>query len=452
MVTPRSAQNIDLGEAVSEARAHYISRNPKSLSQHQARKQVIPSGNARDSVAMQPFPITLARGEGSRIWDVDGHEYLDCMADYTTGLFGYGHPAINAAVTEVVADGIVRGGPNPYQAPFAELLVERFPSLELVRFCNSGTEANLMVMATALAHSGRKQFLTFHGSFYGTVMDYCASETARPLNLPIPKVMATFNNIDETVELIRDNASDLAGVILEPMMAGAGCIPADGAFLRAVREACDEHGVLLIFDEIVTSRLAPGGLQEYYGVTPDLTTLGKHLGGGLPFGAFGGRRDIMERFDPTRSDGYTHHGTFNGNVLTMAAGLAGLRDGFSVSAAKELNARGVALKQRIGDAIEKRGLAMQLSGIGSLMMIHFHNRPIRSPGDVVGGKTAVTHVPSKAELLRLDMLESGYYFGPAGFIGLSLPFSDDDAKDLVDALEEFLDIRAALLREPAIPG
>jgi glutamate-1-semialdehyde 2,1-aminomutase len=439
-------RNLDIGEAVKEARARYVSQNPESLAEHEARRQVIPSGNTRDSIAMAPFPLTLDHGDGARVWDVDGHEYLDCMADYTTGLYGYGHPVIDGAVAEVLADGTVRGGPNRYQAPFAEMLVERYPSLDLVRFCNSGTEANLMVMATAVAHSGRSRFLIFHGSFYGAVMDFCATEAARPLNLPIDVVRATFNDIDETVGLIAREASNLAAVMIEPMMAGAGCIPAEDGFLDAVRAACDAHDVLLIFDEIVTSRLAPGGLQEAYSVTPDLTTLGKHLGGGMPFGAFGGRRHIMERFDPARTDGYTHHGTFNGNVLTMAAGLAGLRDAFTPEATRDLNNRGEALKARIRVLIQDRGLAMQVTGIGSLMMMHFHDRPIRSPADAGGGKVAAGDTPSMGELLRFDMLERGFYFGPAGWIGLSLPFSDNDADQLMAALADVLDIRAPLFK------
>ena len=445
-----STRNLDIGEAVREARERYISHNPKSLGEHEARRLVIPSGNTRDSVAMQPFPLTLSHGEGVRVWDVDGHAYLDCMADYTTGLYGYRHPVIDEAVAAALAEGTVRGGPNLYQAPFAAMLVERYPSLELVRFCNSGTEANLMVMATAVAHSGRHKFLIFHGSFYGAVLDYCASEAARPLNLPIAVEMATFNDVEETVGLIAREASNLAAVMVEPMMAGAGCIPADGDFLHAVRAACDAHDVLLIFDEIVTSRLAPGGLQEAYGVTPDLTTLGKHLGGGLPFGAFGGREEIMARFDPARPDGYTHHGTFNGNVLTMAAGLAGLREAFTPQATRELNARGEALRDCIRRLIEDRALAMQVTGIGSLMMIHFHDRPIRSPADTDGGKAAATNTPGMGELLRFDMLDRGCYFGPAGWIGLSLPFSDDDAEQLVAALADVLDVRAPLLQRPAL--
>jgi glutamate-1-semialdehyde 2,1-aminomutase len=439
-----TTQNLDIADAVKYARDRYAARNPESQLQHESRKRVIPSGNPRDSVAMQPFPLTLSRGEGSRIWDVDGHEYLDCMADFTTGLYGYRHASIDAAIERVLTDGSVRGGPNPYQAPFAEQLVARYPSLELVRFSNSGTEANLMVIATAAAYSGRDRILTFHGSFFGAVMDYCATEAAQPLNLPIPLTMATFNDIDGTVETIRREAGRLAAVMLEPMMVGAGCIPADGAFLQAVRQVCDENNLLLIFDEIVTSRLAFGGLQEYYGVTPDLTTLGKHLGGGMPFGAFGGRREIMEHFDPMRPGGYTHHGTFNGNLFTMAAGLAGMEKAFTPEAARNVNARGEKLKNAILGLIESRDLPMQVTGIGSLMMIHFHDRPINSPADVEGGKSASAS-SGKGALLRLDMLERGFYFGSGGFIGLSLPFSDHDADCLVDALDRFMTEHAALL-------
>jgi len=227
-------------------------------------------------------------------------------------------------------------------------------------------------------------------------------------------------------------------VIVEPMMGSSGCIPASAEFLGALREATAETGALLIFDEVMTSRLAPGGRHGALGITPDLLTLGKYLGGGVSFGAFGGRADIMSGFDPNSGSAWPHAGTFNNNIMTMTAGLAGLTQLYTPEACVALNAMGDGVRGRLNAAIEKRDLPMQFSGIGSMNTVHFRPDPVLRPEpDPIGNR--------KRDLMHLDMIHAGVYHARRGMMNLSLPMTDADLDVAVAAFEEFLDSRRALL-------
>ena len=307
-------------------------RRPKSL----------PGGNTRSILFYPPFPVTITRGEGARLFDLDGHEYLDFLGEYTAGLYGHSDPVIRAAVEQALADGILLGAPNRHEAELARLMCARFPSCELVRFCNSGTEANLNALSGARAATGRSHILVFEGAYHGGMLSFAHGPAS--MSIPFPYVFARYNDLEGTLALIEQHAEELAAIIVEPMMGAGGCIAAEPDFLRGLREAATRHGIILIFDEVMTSRLAPGGLQEALGITPDMTTFGKYLGGGMSFGAFGGRSAIMGRFDPSRPDALPHSGTYNNNVLTMAAGVAGLSKVFTPAAAEGADREGRALQ------------------------------------------------------------------------------------------------------------
>ncbi len=261
-----------------------------------------------------------------------------------------------------------------------------------------------------------------------------------PLNLPIPTFTATYNDIDGAEKMIRAHANELAAVIIEPMLGGGGCLPADRDFLVALRRACTEHNVILIFDEVMTSRLSPGGLQARLGVIPDMTTLGKYIGGGMSFGAFGGRRDIMELFDPTKPDSLPHAGTFNNNVLTMAAGAVGFGEVYTPEAADRLNARGEKIRERLNAICKKAGVAFQFSGIGSMMTAHATTRPIRTAADIAAGSQ------DAKELFFFDMNAAGIWIARRGFVALNIMIGDGEAGRFVAAVEEFVAARKALLK------
>ncbi len=429
--------NIDLASALAEAEASYIANNSQSRACFEAACEVMPGGNTRTSIFYSPFPLTLANGAGARLTDVDGHEYVDFLGEYTAGLYGHSNPVIRAAIDRALDGGIVLGGQNETEAKLAAAVVDRFRGIERVRFTNSGTEANLMAISTARAVTGRTHVMVMKGGYHGGVFYFAAPEM--PINAPFPFVLGRYNDIDFCRELIAEHADDLACVLLEPMLGGAGCIPAEPEFLAMLRAETARVGALLIFDEVMTSRLAPGGLQGRLGITPDLTSLGKYIGGGLTFGAFGGRADIMDRYDPRRADAIPHAGTFNNNVLTMNAGLVGLTEVYPKDAVEAFNARGDVLRGRLNGLAEERGLALQFTGIGSMMSIHFRRGRIRDFDDIQAGNMELR------TLLHFDMFERGIYIARRGMFNLMLPMTDADLETLVAALTEFFDSRAGLL-------
>ena len=436
-MTSQAALNVSIEAALAEAEEVFVAANPKSREREQAARGSMPGGNTRTVLFYPPFPLTVVRGEGAYIWDLDGHRYADFLNEYTAGIYGHSNPLIQEAVREALMSGIVLGGPNRYEAQLAEAVCARFPSIDLVRFCNSGTEGNLFALSTARAVTGRSHIMVFEGAYHGGVLYY--AKGGSPINAPFPTVIGPYNDAERSLDLIERHGAQLAAILIEPMMGAGGCIAAEPEFLRALREAATRHGIILIFDEVMTSRLSPGGLQQATGVIPDMTTLGKYIGGGLSFGAFGGRKEIMERYDPHRADAIPHMGTFNNNVLTMSAGVAGFTKVFTEEAVVELNERGESLRQRLNELAENRGLPMQVTGVGSLMAVHFNPRPVRSPADSDGDDLMAL------ALLHLDMLARGQYLARRGLITLSLPLVEADYDALVEAVDEFLASRASVL-------
>src|SRR5215469_6316389 len=308
---PTHHANIDIGAALAEAEELYRACNPKSLAQHREACAALPGGNTRSAIHVDPFPLTMTCGEGARLWDLDGHEYVDFLSEFTAGIYGHSHPAIRGAIEAALDGGLNFGAHNALEARFAAAICARFPSIELVRFTNSGTEANLMAVSAACAITGRPKILVFKGGYHGGVF-YFRGNGSR-LNAPFDYLLGRYNDLSAVEALVQPHRRELAAILVEPMQGTTGCIPADRAFLAGLRTLADDTDALLIFDEVMTSRLAPGGLQEAHGIYADLTTLGKYVGGGMSFGAFGGRADIMERFDPRRLDAFQHAGTFNNN-------------------------------------------------------------------------------------------------------------------------------------------
>ena len=386
-----------------------------------------------------PFPIAWARGEGCRLWDEDGHGVVDFLGEATAGVYGHNHPAIRQAIETQLGLGWNFGGHTALEGELAGLLQGRFPSLEKLRFCNSGTEANMFAVQTARVMTGRPSVMGFGGCYHGGLLTFTAKEN--PLNVPIPTVVATYNDVEGSAALIEAHADELACVIVEPMIGGGGCIPAEMEFLRMLRERTARHGIVLIFDEVMTSRLGAGGLQGEHGITPDLTSLGKYICGGMSAGAFGGRADLMERYDPRQEVPLQHSGTYNNNVFSLRAGIAGLGEVFTAEAAVALNARGERLRARLNAVCAAADAALQVTGIGSMLAFHARRGAIRTPADAAAGNAAVR------ELLFYDLLAAGIYSMPRrGFMALSLPLGEAEFDHLVGAVEEFVSARASLLR------
>ena len=426
--------NSSLSAALAEVRERFVDRNAASLAAHVEATAAMPGGNTRTVLFHSPFPLTMARGEGCRLWDVDGHEYVDLLGEYTAGLYGHGNPVIRAAIDKALDGGWNLGAHGTDEARLARLIVDRFPSIDLIRFTNSGTEANLMAIATAVAATRRRKVLVFDGGYHGSILHFGGGGI--PINAPHHFLLGRYNDVEEAIALARAHAPELACILVEPMLGSGGCIPAEAAFLQAMRDVATETGAVLIFDEVMTSRMSAGGQQARLGITPDMTTLGKYIGGGMSFGAFGGSHALMDRYDPRRPDALPHAGTFNNNVLTMAAGIAGLTRLFTPEAADVLFARGEAFRAHL-NALG----TIQWTGLGSLLTSHFHQGPIRRPADVSGDD------PNLRELFHLDMLERGFYFARRGMIALSLEVGDPELDRFVEAVADFLQARSPLLRQ-----
>jgi glutamate-1-semialdehyde 2,1-aminomutase len=422
---------------LADARRRYVDAHPASRQAYQEATGALAGGNTRSTLFFSPFPLAMTGGAGCWMTDLDGHRYLDLLGEYTAGLYGHNHPVIRQAVDAALDAGWNLGAHGVKETALAELLCARFPSLDLVRFTNSGTEANLLALATAVLHTGRRSVLVFDGAYHGSLLSFDGGGI--PINVPHRWVVGTYNDIADTERPIGEQAADLAAILVEPMLGSGGCVPADPAFLALLRRGADDTGAVLIFDEVMTSRMSVGGMQHRLGISPDLTTLGKYLGGGMTFGAFGGRRELMSRYDPRGPDAVPHAGTFNNNVLSMAAGYAGLSRLFPAEASDALFRRGERLRADLNALGVEAGARMRWTGMGSLLTAHFQTEPIRAARDI-RPETALR------ELFHLDMLERGCYLARRGMIALSLEIGDDECRSFRSAVEGFLAERGPLLR------
>jgi glutamate-1-semialdehyde 2,1-aminomutase len=428
--------SASIDAALAEAMTGFAAKRPKTKAMHERASGVMPGGNTRTVLFTQPFPIRVAKGEGATLTDIDGHAYLDLLGEYSAGIYGHSHPRILEAARSALESGLNFGGHHESEVALAEAVTRRF-NLDLVRFTNSGTEANMMALAAARCFTGRGKIMPMHGGYHGGTLYF--SHGASPVNAPFDCVMGHYNDVDGTRTLIAQHAEELAAVILEPMLGGGGCIPATPEFLAMLREETEANGIVLIFDEVMTSRLHPGGLSAQLGIEPDLKTLGKYVGGGMSFGAFGGRRAIMELFDPAKPNALPHAGTFNNNTLTMNVGTVAMTEIFTPAACRDLNARGDRLRTALNDLFMRYQVRMTAMGQGSMIAIHPASGRINTPEDV-------EHTDKRLrQLLFLDLLEDGVYLAERGFMALSLMVTDADCDRVVGAVERHIGKRRALL-------
>jgi glutamate-1-semialdehyde 2,1-aminomutase len=417
-----------LQDALRSEIERYVDRNPRSAARHERATKSMPGGNTRSILHFEPFPLAFERGEDAFLWSLDGDRYADFLGEFTAGLYGHSQRAILDAVREALGRGLSFGGVNELEPRLAELVCARFPSVDLVRFTNSGTEANLMALALAVAVTERRKILVFRGGYHGGVLTF--GEAPSPVTVPHDWVLGDYDDVEGTRSLIREHGRELAAVLVEPMLGSGGCVPAGQGFLEMLRSETTASGALLVFDEVMTSRLSAGGLQSVTGVTPDLTTLGKYLGGGLSFGAFGGRADLMAAYDPTRPGALFHAGTFNNNVLTMSAGIAGLEQVLDDATLTAVNDRGDRLRAALGAVAGPAGL--HVSGLGSLMTIH----PAAYP---VIASTPLTEARSAAkQLIFFGLVNRGFWLAGRGMLTVSIPTTDALCDDLVAAFAELV--------------
>ncbi len=419
----------NLRKALDAAKAAYATRNPLSRKQHEIACLAMPGGNTRSVLYHDPFPLAVERGEGAYIWDLDGHRYVDFLGDFTSGLYGHSNPVIQRAIEQALAKGLSLSGHNVIEPELAGLIVQRFPSIELVRFTNSGTEANLMALSAARVHTGRSKVMVFSGGYHGGLLSFGGST---PLNVPFEFVVGKYNDVSGAERLIRENAADLAAILVEPIQGASGCIPASTAFLAHLRKAASEVGAVLIFDEVMTSRLSVGGRQLTLDIIPDITTLGKYFGGGMSFGAFGGNSEIMLMFDPREPGHLVHSGTFNNNVLSMAAGAAGLSTVLTAETLELLNNRGDNLRRGLNELCVRHGADMQFTGDGSLFTMHPTSAPVSSVEDLAACSS------DERDLFYFHLLANDIYIARRGFFALMLPIDDAHCARVLEVVDGYL--------------
>ena len=417
---------------LDRARQQFADRNPGSRRYFEEASKVLPGGHTRTVLTHPPFPLAFVRGEGATLFDTDGHEYVDLLGDYTAGLLGHSERRVIDAVTDALRTNVSVGGVHPAEAVLGRLMCERF-GLDRVRFTNSGTEANLMAITTATQFTGRSKLLVMLGGYHGGVL-YFASGPA-PWNAPYDFVLAPFNDLPRTVELIERHGSELAAVIMEPMLGSGGCVPATTEYVQGVFAAARQVGAVCIADEVMTSRHGRQGMMRMLGAEADITTYGKYIGGGFSFGAFGGTAELLDQYDTTpgaRESVISHAGTFNNNIATMTAGGAVLGQVYTADVAEAHFARGEEFRQQLAAVCARHTVPMCVSGFGSMMSLHATSTV---PTNV---REAFARDHVLQELVYLGLLARGVYIAFRGMVNVGLAHTDDQLARGLDALDDTL--------------
>ena len=396
----------------------YLERTPGSRALFERATTSLPGGSTRSTVFSAPYPPYVAEASGARIRDVDGNEYLDFIGNYTSLILGHAPLAVVEAVAAQARRGSAFAAPTEVEIALAEELRRRLPSIERLRFTNSGTESTMLAIRAARAATGRPLIARFERSYHGTHDQVSPDRTGIPAAVGALIVDLPWADPDGVAATLEGREADVAAIIIEPIQ-GAGGVRAAGAeFLRYLRTYTDAHGMLLIFDEVISFRAGPGGVQALVGVRPDLTTLGKIIGGGYPLAAFGGAAEVMDRFDARRPDAMSHGGTFNGNPVGAAAGLATLR-ALDDATYERLNGLAARLAARLRARLAELGSEATVDQEASLFQVR--GGPSASPPDVF-----------------LELLCAGYWLAPRGMGAISTPMTETDVDAFVASAAEIL--------------
>jgi len=429
----------------------YEKKTKKSRLQHAEAKKYLPGGDTRSATYFSPYPTYMASGNGCWLYDIDDNKYLDFLNNYSSLVHGHAHPKITERMRSQLSNGLVLGAASDLQHKHARHLKSRMPSLELVRYCNSGSEATLFAMRAARAFTGKEIIVKMDGGYHGSHDFVEVNVNSHPVQSAtleprlnsrgVPRCVkdtlrvAPFNDLHAIENLFKRETDRIAAVIVEPLLGAGGVIPPAEGYLEALRELTQEYEILLVFDEVMTFRLSTGGLQLIHGIQPDITALGKIIGGGLPVGAFGGRKDIMASFDPTGENHIPHSGTFNGNNITMAAGLCAL-ELYDAKSVAHINRLGDKLRSGFNQVFRKTGIKGQAIGFGSLSNIHWYDGSIENAGQVAKSNLAAGKLPN---LLHLSLLNRGIYSAGRGMFVISTPMKEEHIDFVIKEFEDILE-------------
>jgi len=425
-------------EVKKEIIKEFEKRNPKSKKLFEKALKYLPGGGTRNIAYFPPYPCFIDRGEGYYLYDVDGNQYLDVQNNMTVLLHGHGHPKITEALEKQAKRGTAHSAPLESQYKLAKILCDRVPSIEEIRFCNSGTEATMFTIRAARGFTGKRGIIKAEGGYHGS-HDYVMINMDPDLTaewMPTPFVergisetllkdvfVVPFNDLAAVEKIMKKHHKKIAAFILEPVMGYGGAAEATLDYMKGLRELCTKYDILLIFDEVITFRVALGGIQEMTGVIPDLTALGKTIGGGLPIGAFGGKREIMEQFSPLKKGYIMHSGTFSGNALSMVAGIAAL-ELYDEAAIKKLDVLGLRLREGLKKIMAELGVKCNVGGIQSIAFIQFPDGVPMNKQQVVFNTIPFLEF---SEYLQVALALEGLYVISRGVTGFMLSTIMDEA-------------------------
>ena len=457
MIATRNAADVE-----NDVLTRYRQRTSKSRIQHEIAQRYLPSGDTRMATHYRPYPTYMVKGEGAWLTDCDGNRYLDLLNNFTSLAHGHANPAVVEDAADQLMRGTVFGSATQPQVELAKLLIERIPGMDLLRFTNSGTEATMMMMRAARAYTGRDIIVKIDGGYHGAHDFVKVNISADVENGSQPQaklegrgvpdavlnavMVVPFNDLSYTESVLREHHQRIAALIVEPIPNSGGMIPPAPGYLRGLRELTARYDILLLLDEIVSLRVSSGGMQEIERIAPDLTALGKVIGGGFPIGAFGGKESIMQHFDPDLyADFIQHSGTFNGNNITMIAGLAAMRM-LDQAAINRINELGQRLQDGINQICMARGIRARCHGYGSLQQIQWTDEPIVTLSDV---RRATQDIGKSAELLHLEMLNHGLHSSTRCMFNISTPTQESDIDTALEAIEAAFDTLRPYFREAA---
>lgn len=407
-------------------------------------KKIIPGGVSSPVRAFKPYPFFVAKGEGSHIYDVDGNSYIDHCLAYGPLILGHADKTVVSDLTNQLTRGTAYGAPTENEIKLSREVINRIPSAEMVRFTNSGTEATMSAIRVARGFTKRDKIVKFEGAYHGA-HDYClvkggSGAACLPDSLGIPvdttknTLTVPFNDEEALTELIEKEGENIACIIMEVVMGNIGCVEPKDGYLEFLRKITEENGIVLIFDEVITGfRLATGGAQEYYGVTPDMTTLGKIVGGGLPMGAFCGKKEIMELVAP---NGPVYQaGTFSGNPISVQAGLLTLKQ-LNKDFYTSLNKKGEFLRSNIRDIVDELSLEISPVGLGSMFQIYFN------PNEVTNYAEAQESDSERFLVYFRQLLKEGVFIPPSQFECnfISSAHEMEDLEKTANAIRESLKV------------
>lgn len=423
----------------------YVASTPKSGRLQKEASRYMPGGSTRGAQYFDPYPIFVDHGEGHYVYDVDGNQYLDYMINATSLIMGHAHPEVVKALQEQAERGTAFSGPTQSQIRLSKMLCDRIPSVETIRFTNSGTEGTMMAVRAARAFTGRHKIAKFEGGYHGSheyvsvsvrppadkldpdgttaVLEY----PGQPPSIAEDVIVLPYNDLEGSERLIRAHKDDLACVIMEAIASAFGYLPGRPEFLQGIRELTQELGIVLIFDEVQSFRVAPGGAQELLGVVPDMTALGKIIGGGMAVGAFGGREEIMALYDPSEGGPVlAHAGTFNANPMTVAAGEVTMRH-MTPEVYQRLSRLGDMARQKLRAVFDELEVPAQVTGVASFFGFHF------TPEEITDYRSTLRGNKEMKRALYMGLLNEGVLLSNGGTGALNILTTESEIDTLVDA-------------------